>query len=147
MSDDQKAAGRPTDYREEFCEQIIEWAKEGWTFAEMASSLGVTRQTLHNWKKAHPRFLDAYTRAEQEGEAYWLRRMRVEMIFDPKVNAPMAKLYFANRFGWSDKLITEHTGKDGGPIEVSARDRISSRIAGIAARKREGGNPPDADGG
>jgi hypothetical protein len=110
--------GRPTDYREEHDAQVVEWAKEGWTFAEMASALGVARQTMHNWKKAHPSFLDAYTRAEEEGEAYWLKRMREEMIFDPKVNAPMAKLYFANRFGWSDKITQENTGPGGGPLQV-----------------------------
>lgn len=36
----------------------------------------------------------------------------------------------------------EHTGKDGGPIqtEVSARDTLADRIAGIASRKPEGGD-------
>lgn len=41
----------------------------------------------------------------------------------------------ARDLGLADRQ--EHTGKDGGPIEVSARERLSSRIASIAARSGE----------
>lgn len=41
--------------------------------------------------------------------------------------------------GWRETNVHEHTGKDGGPIqsEVTALERISGRIAGLAARTAE----------
>jgi hypothetical protein len=46
-----------------------------------------------------------------------------------------------NKF--KERVHAEHTGKDGGPIqhEVSARDELASRIAGIAERAREEEGP------
>lgn len=45
---------------------------------------------------------------------------------------------------WIDRSVSEITGKDGGPItveDVSARELITSRIAGIATRGTTQGNP------
>lgn len=108
--------GRPTEYRPEYDDLIVQRANEGACFTEFAAEVGVSRQTLHNWKKAHPSFLDAYTRAEQVGEAHWAKKLRTELMIDNKANAPLVKLYFANRFNWSDKTTNEHTGKDGAAL-------------------------------
>ena len=101
--------GAPTKYKPEYCELVVEMATEGASFTEFRAKIGnVTRQTLHNWKEAHPDFLDAYTRAQVAGEAYWEREMRKNLMYSKEVNAPLVKLYFANRFGWSDKSETKN---------------------------------------
>ena len=101
---DKSEVGRPTKYKPEYCELIVKMAQEGASFTEFRAAIGgVTRQTLHNWKDAYPAFLDAYTRAETVGEAFWDRQMRTDLMYSKEVNAPLVKLYFANRFGWSDK--------------------------------------------
>lgn len=101
--------GRPTKYEESYCDLIVEMASEGASFTEFRAAIGgVTRQTLHNWKDAHPEFLDAYTRAEVAGEAYWDKQMRKDLMYNKEVNSPLIKLYFANRFGWSDKVETKN---------------------------------------
>jgi transposase-like protein len=117
--------GRPTVYKPEYDDLIVQRANEGACFAEFAAEIGVSRQTLHNWKKAHPSFLDAYTRAEQVGEAHWAKRLRTELMIDNKANAPLVKLYFANRFGWSDKIVNENTGPDGGPQQHVVKHQLS----------------------
>ena len=134
--------GRPTEYRPEYDDLIVERAQEGACFTEFAAEVGVSRQTLHNWKKAHPSFLDAYTRAEQVGEAYWAKKLRTELMLDNKANAPLVKLYFANRFNWSDKITSEHTGKDGAPIQhaISLANLTDEQLRAIAAIKIDADN-------
>jgi hypothetical protein len=106
--------GRPTTYKPEYCDLMIQMLSEGASFTEFRAAIGgVTRQTLSNWRDANPEFLDAYTKAEAIGQAYWEKRLRTEIMFDNKANAALVKLYFANRFNWHDKQQTDHTSSDG----------------------------------
>ena len=100
--------GRPTKYKPEYCEAFIQAMGEGKSITQFAVSIGTTRQTLHAWKDAHPDFLDAYTRGTEIAESYWEGQLQ-QMMYDSKVNAPLVKLYFANRFNWSDKSAVDHT--------------------------------------
>lgn len=110
----------------------------GMTEEMISRCLGISEQTLRK-----------YFRDELDlGEAKIHVEIADTIVRNAKAgNAALLQFFAQTRMGWKKTEVNEHTGKDGGPIEVSARDRISSRIAGIAARKREGGNPPDADGG
>lgn len=63
--------GRPTDYRAEFCERVIELGKEGKSKAQMAARLGVCRMTLENWTQNHPEFMDAINRARELSQDWW----------------------------------------------------------------------------
>ena len=45
-----KTIGRPSKYKEEYCEQAEKLARLGATDKEMADFFGVTEQTLNNWK-------------------------------------------------------------------------------------------------
>lgn len=108
--------GAPTKYKPEYCDLIIKMAKEGASFTEFRAEIGgISRQTLHNWKEAHSDFMDAYTRAEVLGEAHWDSKMRKQLMFDKEINTALVKLYFANRFNWSDKTEnkTDLTSSDG----------------------------------
>lgn len=104
---------RPSKYKAEYCDLLIQRAREGASLTEFCAEVGISRQTLHNWKDSHPEFLDAYIRAEVEGRAYWERWLRTEGITDSRINAPLVKLYLANRFGMSDKQSVDHTSSDG----------------------------------
>ena len=108
------AAGRPTIYKPEYCDLMIQMLSEGASFTEFRAAVGgVSRQTLSNWRNQNPEFLDAYSQAEAIGQAYWEKRLRTEIMFDNKANAALVKLYFANRFNWHDKQATDHTSSDG----------------------------------
>lgn len=58
--------GRPSEYRDEYCERVIELGKEGKSRAEIASALNCSRTTLAAWEAEHPDFLDALHRAKDE---------------------------------------------------------------------------------
>ena len=63
--------GRPTDYRPEYCEQVILLGKEGKSHAQIACELSVSRQTLYDWQAAHPEFLDAIKEARDYAQAWF----------------------------------------------------------------------------
>ena len=84
--------------------------------------------------------------AVKEGETLRTLKLETDLLSapdGPTVTSRIFALKNAAPDEWRDKVIQEHTGKDGGPIqtqEVSALERITGRIAGIAARSR-----PDED--
>lgn len=52
-------AGRPTDYKSEYCEQVTKLCKLGATDKEIADFFDVEETTVNNWKIAHPEFFES----------------------------------------------------------------------------------------
>lgn len=52
-------AGRPTEYKPEYCEQVTKLCKLGATDKEIADFFEVEESTINNWKIAHPEFLES----------------------------------------------------------------------------------------
>ena len=52
-------AGRPTDYKDEFCEQVEKLCKLGATDEELADFFEVNPDTIYEWQKVHPEFSEA----------------------------------------------------------------------------------------
>ena len=105
--------GRPTAYKPEFCTLVVELGKEGAGKAEMASACGVVRQTLDNWIKAHPEFLDAITRARAESLAWWEKQGRLGIFMGKAFNANAYALQVFNRFPDDWKRNPEIDAGDG----------------------------------
>ena len=51
--------GRPTAYRPEFGEMIIEAMATGLSAAAAAAKIGISARSLFNWQKEHPEFLQS----------------------------------------------------------------------------------------
>lgn len=102
------SAGRPTKYDESLANDAFSMLKEGKSITQVAVSFGVNRDTVYEWAKVHEEFSDALSRGKEASQAHWEGEL-VEMMRDPKVNAPLVKLYFANRFGWHDKVSQDTT--------------------------------------
>lgn len=126
MSDsDKKPMGRPSKYKPEFCDKIIEFfdrqpiesvevTKEDKngdpytvtterpcqcpTFEKFAADCGVARQTLHDWCKQHPLFLDAYNKAR----GFQANIMLVNGM-SGAYNSGFTGLSMKNMHGWKDK--------------------------------------------
>lgn len=52
-------SGRPTDYREKFCEEARTLCENGATDVEVADALEISVATLYRWKNRHPQFCEA----------------------------------------------------------------------------------------
>ena len=131
-------AGRTSSYKESYCNEVIECLAEGHTVTAFAGTIGVAASTVYEWIKSQPAFAEAYARGKAKATLFWERRL-IEFAQTGKGNAAAVIFGVKNRAPdeWRDVHKIEHTGEDGGPIktqEVSAREEIERRIAGIAAR-------------
>ena len=115
--------GRPTLYDPSYCETVIELGKQGMSVVEMACEIGVSRATLEaNWPKEHPEFLEAFTRAREESQAWWEKAGRVGMTgktIDPSIWSRSMAARFPR--DWREVKGTEHSGPGGSPIETTQR--------------------------
>ena len=108
------AGGRPTKYKEDHCKEVIEYLRKGKSVTQFSAHIDVSKSTIYKWAEQHDMFSDALTRGQELSEAYWEGEL-ANMMYSKDVNAPLVKLYFANRFGWSDKqeVKSDHTSSDG----------------------------------
>jgi len=122
MSDKKKIkakskGGAPTKYKKEYCKGVIDYLSKGKSITQYASSLMVHKDTVYEWAKVHLEFSDALKLGRQLSEAYWQDKLADDM-YDTSINSPLYKLYFANRFGWSDKVETKN--------ETASVDKVKS---------------------
>jgi hypothetical protein len=110
--------GRPTDYDPAFCDSVIALGMEGAGKAEIAYTLGVVRQTLDDWAKRHPRFLDAMSRAREAAAGWWAEQGRKGFLLGKQFNAQAYSFQVRNRFPgeWQERVAL--TDPDGGVLKV-----------------------------
>ena len=94
--------GRPTKYSPEVGEVVFSLMDDGLSVVQVARKLNIARSTLYLWASENPDFSDMFTRAREAGQACWEYKF-TDMMKDRNVNAPLVKLYFCNRFGWSEQ--------------------------------------------
>lgn len=125
------AGGRPTEYEERFCEEVIRLGGEGKITAQIAASIGVTKQCLHVWAKVHPEFCDAFTLARELAEAYHLERASQTAFGERQGNAPMAKFLLSAAFGYRETQGIDHSG------HIEAAKPVTPAQALAAAQEAE----------
>ena len=52
-------AGRPSDYKEEYCQLAIDLMSKGASITEVAAKCGASKQTIYNWMDQFPQFFDS----------------------------------------------------------------------------------------
>ena len=107
-------AGRPTDYKAEYCERVIELGKLGKSHAQISADLGVSRQTLYDWQAAHPEFLDAIKEARDYAQAWFENIAQNNLVspvqgFSASLWAKAVSCRFADDY--TDKTKQEITAK------------------------------------
>lgn len=90
-------AGRPTAYKPEYCEQVIELGRAGKSKVQMAAHFDVCRKTIDNWAEENPEFLRALERAMIHAQDWWENAGQNGMI-DGKINATIWSRSMAARF-------------------------------------------------
>lgn len=139
-------AGRPTAYKAEYAEQAYKLCLLGATDASLADFFGVTEKTVNTWKEKHPEFLQSLKGGKDEADANVAKRLysramgytheAVKIVADAKTGSehivPYTEHYppdttacifwLKNRQSkqWRDRV--EHTGADGGPMQVTVVD-------------------------
>lgn len=111
--------GRPTKYKPQFCDLIIEIGEQGGWLCEMAEACDVVRSTMDEWASSHPEFSEALTRAKQKAQAWFEKSGRTGLYAD-RFNASLWSKQMAARHPteYSEKQRLEHSGPDGAPLNL-----------------------------
>lgn len=131
-------AGRPTDYRPEYCEAVIEFGARGKSLAWMAAELDVVRDTIHEWMKVHPEFSDAMARARLKSQAWWEDFGQDNTMLPPGAgtfNAAAWGKSVSARFpdDWREKVAIGGAD-DMPPIKTVTDDQLLARIAALQVK-------------
>jgi len=107
--------GRPTDYKPEYCQMIIEHMKQGRSIKSFGSVVNACENTIHSWKEKNPEFLRSIKVGEQHSFAFW-ERLGIAGAAGKVKNFNAASWIFnmRNRFGWRDNVEINTTQ----PIEI-----------------------------
>ena len=68
---EKKPVGRPSEYKPEYCELVAELGKKGYSHAQIAAEIGVTRKTLYAWADQNPEFLYQIQLSAEMAQAWW----------------------------------------------------------------------------
>lgn len=107
--------GRPTLYRPEMCEAVVEWGKQGKSKTWIAAELDITKETLYQWIKTYPDFSDAITRATVQCQRWWEdagQNGLTSNVFNSTVWTKNMAARFRDE--WTDRQ--EISGMDGAPL-------------------------------
>ncbi|ASC05220.1 terminase [Acetobacter pasteurianus] len=154
-------AGRPSKYQEGFAEQARKLCLLGATDQDLADFFEVSEQTINTWKSAHPEFLESIKKGKDLADAevadrlfqralgYSHKAVKIfndqgrplvvdyEEHYPPDTAAGIFWLKNRQKDKWRDKITQEHSGPDGGPIEVKG-----GGVSGLlnAALQEDGSN-------
>lgn len=102
---------RPTKYDPAYCDMLEPHFDEGFSYESFAGVVGVSKQTLYDWEKAYPEFLDAKKSNEAKSQLVWEKRLN-SLAKTGEGNATAIIFGLKNRASdsWRDKVETEHSG-------------------------------------
>lgn len=111
---EERKVGRPTKFKPEYCELLIEHMAKGLSFEAFAGRIGVSRRVLFDWEKAHQDFLHAKEIGIEKARIFWeelgIKHILNESESVPNVgsssrslNASVWIFNMKNRFQWRDK--------------------------------------------
>lgn len=153
--------GRPTKYRKEFCEELIEHMREGYSFDSFCANVPCRREVLYRWLARYPAFSHAKAIGCELALKYWETVMiqgisgnlktevtKTKQVLDADKKPTGEKIVetttvpttlsaspfifmMKNRYGWKDRQDHEITGKDGGPIEGEIRVSHKELVAAL----------------
>ena len=101
--------GRPTKYKKEMCETVIELMREGASQEEVIGSLDISKDTYYRWKEEHEEFSDAIKRGIRLSQTWWERQGRINLK-DREFNYTGWYMNMKNRFKWADKQEVKNEG-------------------------------------
>lgn len=103
--------GRPTDYKPEYCQMVIDHMAEGFSFEAFAGLIGVCKQTIYNWLEQHPDFVDAKKKGFEASRMFW-EKIGINQAKTGEGSATAFIFNMKNRFkeDWNDRVINQHEG-------------------------------------
>lgn len=106
-----KKIGRPSLYKPEYCQMLIDHMAQGYPFETFAAQLGTHRYTLYRWVDEHPAFSDAKKIGTEKSLGYMLDMGRKLATGEVQGNTAAWIFMMKNMHKWRDKHDVEVTGQ------------------------------------
>lgn len=119
-------AGRPSEYRQSYCNEVLSLMSEGLSLTAAMAELGFTRQRAHDWADKHPEFRDAIALGQGK-RTLRLERDMMAAASGAIVTARALALKNSAPDEWREKQEVAHT------VEVVTKEQ---RDAAVAAATR-----------
>lgn len=126
--------GRPSAYKAQYADEVIDFMAEGYSVAGFAGHIGVSRSTVYKWAEENEGFSDALKIAQAKSALWWERQART-IASTGEGNASVTIFGLKNRVAdeWRDKrevevetnqpfgsfVLMEATGDEDGPVSVN----------------------------
>lgn len=120
-------AGRPTDFKPQYGEEILALMATGLSLAASAAELGFHRQRVYEWMERHPEFADTVKLAQVKRQLFLERRL-LSAEASPIVTSTIFALKNAGPEDWRDKREIEHSGE----MAVSTKEQRDAAVAAAA---------------
>jgi hypothetical protein len=114
IKDEEEASkvGRPSLYRPEYVEQVVEFCAQGFSLTGFAGEIGVSRDTISEWARAHPEFSVAVSRAKAR-RALWWEKQAINVALDGGSSSRATMVIFGLKNhapdDYRDKTEREHS--------------------------------------
>ena len=118
--------GRPTKYKPEYCDMLIEHMAQGLSFESFGGIIRVHRETLYEWCKVYPEFSDAKGVGKSCSLLWWEQLGRGLSSGKLKGNAQAWTFNIKNHHNWTDKNETTISTGDQVKIEYRLNDSKST---------------------
>jgi transposase-like protein len=99
--------GRPSLYRPEYCEAVIDYMGQGYSLSAFAGSIKVNKKTIYDWMQAHSEFSNAVSRAQMTRVA----ALEVKLLRSTKGASTTASIFAlrnADPTEWRDVRSVQH---------------------------------------
>ncbi len=118
--------GRPSDYSDQIADEIVRRIAAGDPLAKICREEGIGRTTVYAWREAHPEFSERFARARLIGFDA-IAEDALEIADEQRGDPVRDKLRVWTRFQllakwdpkrYGERVATEITGANGGPVKV-----------------------------
>lgn len=113
---EKRPEGRPSKYREVYCNDVVEHMAGGASLTSFAGEIGVSRATITNWMEEHPEFLAAVHVGKAKCAAWWEKQGRNIVQGGGGPGASTLAVFGMKNMApdeWREKQEHDHTSSDG----------------------------------
>lgn len=101
--------GRPSDYKQEYCQMLIDHMEKGFSFESFAGMVLTTRASLYRWRDKYEDFRDASNIGRELCRVFWEKAGIDGMWKGKEFNSGVWAKNISNRFRdeWTDQSKSE----------------------------------------
>jgi transposase-like protein len=107
LAHERHPGGRPSEYKPEYCEAVLDYMAQGYSLSAFAGSIKMSRDTVYHWMSEHREFSDAVSRARMTRVA----ALEVKLLRSKKgaeTSASIFALRNADPSEWRDVRNVQH---------------------------------------